>query len=363
MLRPLLALLALMVVGCAQGAEPAPAQAVRVETVAQAHDAPTSTFEGVAAYGRQSVLSFRFPGYVERFGAHPTEGRALAPGDRVKAGTLLASLRASDLRNQLAEANGMGAEVGAGQAKAKADYDQARALFDGGAISKAELNAAHARYLSTSGATSAAHARVSSAKLALQDATLTAPFDGVVLARTVDEGGLVAAGAPVLSVGDDDTLRVVVPVPREALSGTAVGATVTVRREGATNTILSGTVSKLTAPASGLPFFDVEVVVANEDHALSPGDTLRVVFTKARAERPQVTVPVRALVRGAAEGELAVFTVDEANGVTRAHRRPLRLANVVQDRVEVLSGLAVGERVVVQGASFLAERERVLVLP
>lgn len=362
-MRCLLASLVVSVVACAQGEGPAPTQAVRVETVAPAPDAASSTFEGVASYGRQSALSFRFPGYVERFGAHPTEGRSLAPGDRVKAGTLLASLRASDLRNQLAEANGMGAEVGAGQAKAKADYDQARALFDGGAISRAELNAAHARYLSASGATSAAHARVSSAKLALQDATLTAPFDGVVLARTVDEGGLVAAGAPVLTVGDDDTLRVVVSVPREAVSGIAVGASVTVRREGTANTILSGTVGKLTAPGGGLPFFDVEVVVANEDHALQPGDTLRVVLTRARAERPLVTVPVRALVRGAAEGELAVFTVDEADGVARAHRKALRLANVVQDRVEVLSGLSVGERVVVQGASFLAERERVSVLP
>jgi hypothetical protein len=108
--------------------------------------------------------------------------------------------------------------------------------------------------------------------------------------------------------------------------------------------------------------FDTEVRVANDDGRLKPG-MIASVAGEAAAAAPAPSVPLAAIVRppGSVEG-FAVFVVEEREGRAAARVRRVVPGDVRGDRIEVSSGLAAGERVVVSGASFLADGEAVAVV-
>jgi multidrug efflux pump subunit AcrA (membrane-fusion protein) len=74
-------------------------------------------------------------------------------------------------------------------------------------------------------------------------------------------------------------------------------------------------------------------------------------------EQPAITTPTVAVVYR--DNKSGVFVID-ANSVVRF--RQVVVGSRTQDRVEVTEGLKAGERVVVQGAGFLADGDRVLVV-
>lgn len=182
--------------------------------------------------------------------------------------------------------------------------------------------------------------------------TLHAPQDGVVTALDVREGQQVGVGQTLLTLNDLSTVWVEAALPQAMAGAVRAGTPVTVRATALPGRVFHGRVESL------LPEVDAttrtqraRIVLANPDHALSPGWFVAVEL-QAAAGSPAPVVPDGAVI---ATGSAAPRVI-VAEGDGRFRPVAVRLGRSAGGYSEVLAGLAVGERVVVSG-QFLIDSE------
>src|SRR6185503_7180942 len=100
--------------------------------------------------------------------------------------------------------------------QAQADFERTSQLYENRSVSKADYDAAYARY-------TAGRARQSQAAISLADATLRSPIDGVILKRSIEVGSLAGPSAPAFVVADTRIVKVVFGVPDVIVSGLKLG--------------------------------------------------------------------------------------------------------------------------------------------
>ncbi|MBI3538549.1 MAG: efflux RND transporter periplasmic adaptor subunit [Chloroflexi bacterium] len=126
-------------------------------------------------------------------------------------------------------------------------------------------------------AVSAAEARLKQAQSALAAATLTTPFDGTIVTVNIREGEFVAAGVPILTLGDLTTLQLETDDLSETnIARVSIGQTVNVTFEAIPGKIFKGKVTQIASIAtakSGGTNFTVTVIIDNLDAALRWGMT------------------------------------------------------------------------------------------
>jgi multidrug efflux system membrane fusion protein len=182
--------------------EPVPPAPVTVVQVGgSSGDMGATRYSGAIEADESVDLAFRVSGIVDAITqVRGADGRrrAIQDGDVVRKGQVLARLRQIEHRDQVADAD-------ATLRQAQADYERASQLYENRSTSKAEYDAAYARY-------TASQARRSQAAVALGDATLRAPIDGIVLRRSVEIGSLSGPSAPAFSIANT-RVKVVFGVP------------------------------------------------------------------------------------------------------------------------------------------------------
>lgn len=325
-----IALAAVIVLAACDGGEAretASAQAPLVEAVEVAPAAAAGAIRasGMVGYRREPVLAFTAAGMV---GAIEVDA-----GDVVRRGQRLATLRRT----------GAGANVDeAVLARANAERDLARTqeLYERGFVSEARLEDARL---------AVARARDSS--------VLTAPADGVILRRAADPAQMMAAGAPILVLGETGSGVVVrAPVASSDAARIHVGDAALVRVNGSER---QGRVARVGAKgdeATGA--FEVQVEVAAPE-GLRSGMVAEVEIAAQPGENPELAIIVPTLSLLDARADQGVVYVLDANSIAR--RRAVRTAGVTQAGVIVVEGLSAGERVVAAGAAYVRDGEPVRV--
>lgn len=383
-----LALLACAVLAAGCGAETPPeprARALPVARVAVEVAALRAVDEVVEAVGtvrswRQSVLAARITAAV--LAVHAREG------DRVRRGQLLVELDDRDVQAQLRRAEAAAREAqsaleeteraieAAARAVEAADaqlaltrvtaeryrtlvereliapqtYDEVAARHRAALAGAARAREVKASYLARRQMAleriAHAEAEVVSARVTAGYARLHAPVDAIVVARTVEVGNLATPGTPLFTL-DEERYRLEATVPESDVQRLARGRPATVAVE-ALGRSLAGPVSAIVPaadPASRT--FTVKVDLPDAP-GLRTGLWGRARFPVGR--RQALLVPQAAVsLRGQLE---AVFVVDDGNV---ARLRLVKLGKAYGERVEVLAGLAPGERLVVRGVDGLVD--------
>lgn len=202
-----------------------------------------------------------------------------------------------------------------------------------------------------------AQAQVDSIKQAIQDATVTAPIDGIVTQKSLDVGAMATAAGPIPStpIVTIATQAVKVQVPVDATQ-------VTYLKEGQPATITGTSLGDAAVPATvatiyptGDPknrTFAVDLAPKDQNGRLKPGTFVRVTVTAA--EHQNVTaVPNAAIVQRS--GKSFVFAVQD--GVAKLV--PVGVGLTSGQLTEITSGLSAGQQVVVQGQQDLNDGDRV----
>ena len=321
-----------------------------------------------------AVVSSKVMGYVR-------EVRVQA-GDHVNAGQLLVALDAGDLDANLRraeagreEARNAIPEADNGVAAAKANLDLARAtfsrmkdLFTSKSISNQEYDEASARLKSAEAAYAMAESKRAqlTARIAQADqesqgaevqrgyAQITAPFAGIVTAKSVDPGNLATPGAALLTIEREGAYRLEVSIEESRLSAIRRGEPVTVAID-ALGRAIDARISEIVpavdaASRSGLVKIDLPAWPQ-----LRSG-----VFGRARfvfGTRQALLIPADAVVE---RGQLqSVYAVE--NGAARL--RIITTGRKTAGRVEVLSGLTAGDPVISSAPATLADGARVETRP
>jgi RND family efflux transporter MFP subunit len=260
-------------------------------------------------------------------------------GTLVKQGDVLAVLDDRDVRARVEQARAALAAVEAQARQADADVRRARTLFQKQASTQQDLDAAEARAKATRAQVAQARDAVAEAEVMLGETTVRAPFDGVVAERLVDPGDTITPGRTVVSMHDPQSLRLEADVGERCAAGLAVGRDVAVRFETLGREIPARI--EVMAPAADpqTRTFLVKAALPAEPD-LRPGifGTLRV----ACGSHMALLVPPTAVTR---TGQLETVRV-LVDGEPRV--RHVRTGKVYGDRLEVLSGLQEGERVMVE---------------
>ena len=341
--RALRTLLALVLAGSLGGVLPASALAAGLATVVvqPGPSGSATAFDGTVEAVRQAVVAAQVSGAVVQL--------EVKVGDRVAQGQVLLRLdaRAAD---QTAAAGA--AQVQAARAAlevASKDLERQRQLFQKDYISAAALERAESQFKATRAQVDAQLAQAGAARTQTGFYVVRAPFSGVVSELPVALGDMAMPGRPLLTLYDPAALRVSAAVPQSVAQRLADGQLPRVEFPG----LPADRQWVQPLRAHRLPTLDAatHTVQWRADlpaglTGLSPGMHARLwlpVSASGMAVPAPATlsVPRSAVVRRA---ELtAVYVLDAAG---QAQLRQVRLGRADGERVEVLSGLMPGERVV-----------------
>jgi RND family efflux transporter MFP subunit len=176
---------------------------------------------------------------------------------------------------------------------------------------------------------------------------ITAPFDGVVTWRYADTGSLIQAGTsnisslPVVKLSQVNVLRLRIPVPESLAASVRDGEPADIRVK-ATDEHLSGKVIRSTDSLDrSTRTMQVEVDVPNRDYKLTPG-MYADVSLRIQNDPNALTLPLQAINRGADK-----TTVLFVNAENHVEEREIHTGIEGSNRIQILSGLNDGDRVIV----------------
>lgn len=265
-------------------------------------------------------------------------------GTPVKAGQLLADIDAPDLDQQIMEAKAALASAQANLTLAQATLQRGQTLIRPGAISKADLDQRAADAANKDGLVKAAQANLDRLRVLEKYKRITAPFDGLVTARSTDIGALInagAAGPPLFVVSDTTKLRVYVSVPENYVPSIKIGTKAKISVPEYPGKTFPATVqasAQAVDVASGTT--RMLLMVDNADGQLMTGDFANVSFELPHPE-VAINVPSSALIFN--QRGLFVATV---SGDSRVHLKPVTISRDLGQQVEIGSGLSIEDRVI-----------------
>jgi multidrug efflux system membrane fusion protein len=332
---------------------PTPPLPVTIAVVGGSPDGMTESRYGGAIKADASVdVAFRVSGVVEdvtRVRGADGRMRVLQDGDPVRRGAVLARLRQDEFRDQVSDAE-------AALRQAQADYERAAQLYENRSVSKADYDAAYARY-------NAGRARQSQAEISKGDATLHSPIDGVILKRTVEVGSLAGPSAPAFTVADTRVVKVVFGVPDVVVAGLKPGGRLTIQAEAMPGASLDARITRISPSADpSSRVFEVEAALPNPEGRLKVG-MLATLRLGDQASDAGLFVPLAAVIRPAGDsGGYAVYVVRDSGGRGTARLKRVRLGEASGNLIGVHEGLAKGERVIVRGATIAADGQPVRVM-
>lgn len=332
-------LLAALLAGCGRNDAPEPVKPtpVRTEQSSTGPAVPPIDTNGIVVTKHEMRLSFKMGGVVRR--VHVQEG------DVVKKGARLAEIELTEVGAQVEQARQLAD-------KAKRDLARGENLYADQVISLEQL-----QDLRTQSAM--ADAQFKSAQFNLGYSVITAPRDGTVLRKLVEERELVAAGAPVLIFGESDRGYVVrAALADREIVNVKLGDKGEIRMDAFPGQAMSGTIVEVASAAdekSGM--FPIEVRFDTAPPRLVSGLVARLRLAPVTSGAPLTYVPMAALVEGNGD-RASVFVIEDG----KALKKDVRVAFITADSIALESGLASGETVITDGALFLENGEPVEVL-
>lgn len=274
-------------------------------------------------------------------------------GAWVKQGQPLLVMNTDLLKAQLRQQEANVAAARATLAQANNALARARELKERGYLSQAGLDNAVAQQGTAAAQVAAAEAGLAEMRTRVGQATVRAPVSGLITSRKVVKGQIVGAGMELFRLVRDGKLELNAEVPETQLAMVRPGmpAVVTSDQLGTVN----GVVRIVTPQVNTQSRVGVARIALTGAGGFRPG-----MFAKGEinvGEQPAVTVPSVAVVYR--DNKPGVFVLG-AQSVVRF--RPIVIGARTKDSVEARSGLVAGERVVVEGAGFLADGDHVRVV-
>ena len=313
--------------------------ATPVPTVTVGRTAAGAGFEidGTVQAVRQATVAAQVAGSVLAL--------TVKAGDVVKAGQVLARIDDRDAVAGLSRSEAGVAQADAELHNARLAAERQRDLRAKGFVSQAAQDVADTQLKAAQAGLQQAQGARSQAQLARGFSTVTAPFDGVVLATHLDAGDLASAGRPVLTLYAPGAMRAVVQVPasRALAARQATLRQVRLGDDSAWITPVHSTELPVTDPVAQTNEWRLDLPASS---TLSPGKSVTARFDGGTAAAgstatgpARLSLPATAVLR---RGELeAVYLVRGSRFVLQAVR--LGAAHGDAAPVEVLAGLKAGD--------------------
>lgn len=303
---------------------------VRIEQVGGTTAPDTIIASGTVAWRREASLGFTSAGRIATI--------AVNEGDSVRSGQLLAALDATTVAASVSAAR-------AERERAAAEYARSVKLFEQGWVTRPRVDTARATLAS-------AEANLRSAGFQSRNAAIVSQGAGVVLARLTDPGQVVAAGTPVLIVGEaSGGLVLRLPLVDRDAARLRVGAPATVRLA-ALGSELAGAVIEIGGKADSATGTYVVEISLPDDARLRAGQIGTVSIIASGPGTMSLLVPPAAIFAPRA-GQAFVYVADP--GAKRVKLRRVSIGEAGDTAIRVTGGLSRGEWVATSRIDRLAD--------
>ena len=328
-----LSLLSLIAVGCSK--KEVKEEAKKTTDVFKVKIEQAQSKEIDRIYEFSTTVDAAVKNYIASAGGTRIEKIFVEVGDVVKKGQQLVKMESTQLATSLAQLDNL-----------KIELERVKALYQSGGVSKQQLDQLQTQY----------DVAKKSADNLKDNIYLTSPINGIITARNFDNGD-VAAGQPILQVMQINPVKLKINIPESFYNNVKKGMQVTAKTEIFGEEEFAGTVSLIYPTIDPLTrTFTCEVKVNNANSKLKPGMFGRVELNLGKAAT--IMVSDKAVVKQSGSNDKYIFV--ENNGVVEY--RKVQLGRRIEDKIEVISGIADGENVVITGQSKLMDGTKVEVI-
>ncbi len=325
-------------------------QTVRTVAVREGRLNHRLSFHGVLVPVDRARLAFQSPGVVIT--------RPAQMGQAVRRGELLATLDNPDLGPAQRAAAARLQETLAQRDQAKRELARQRSLSTTGAVGEETVEQREAELASLEAAVAQAEADLAGTRQRLEDATLLAPFDGVISSVIVEPGEFVSAGQAVMAIGGLEKVEVRVLLPASLVSELFIGKELMVSVPQLGENESTGRVTELSTIGeqdTGLFPVTVEIPVDPASSMIRAGMQAEVIVVYADVQG--LIAPLGAIVDPVG-GNPKLFRVDDGM-VTEI---PVRILAIAEGEVAVEAletRLDSGDQVIVAGHLSLTNGQQV----
>jgi len=262
-------------------------------------------------------------------------------GESVKQGQLLARIDLTEVQARVAARH---ADVAAAKAQlvwAEKNRATQKALLDRAFISQNAFDSIQSNHDVAAAKLRAAEADLVVARKSLGDAVLVAPFSGIVSLRHAQPGERVPLDGKVVSIVDLSRLQLEASVPPAAIGQVKVGQPISFRVEGFGEREFAGRLERINpAATAGTRSISAYAVIDNREGLLRGGMFAQGALTLSRVDNA-LSVPATAVREEI--GQTFVYAIED--GMVKRKNVKVGPADAA-GRVQVLDGLASGERIV-----------------
>lgn len=384
--------------GCtktAKTADKAPTP-VKVEAVQSYTAQSGARYSASIVPGSQVELSFSVGGFLDNIlQVKGVDGRLrnVQQGDAVARGQVLARVRASDYAVKVDQASGQLAQMRAsfttsskqlaeaevGAEKARLDFERAESLFATQSMTKSEYDAAksqddlyRAKIETAKSQLAVVKAQIAAAEAAQAAATITrddtvlkAPLSGLLLQRSAEVGQLISPGKPAFVLADTSFVKAQFGVPDLDVQNLKLGGALAVTLDALPGRAFTGQITSISPSADQKTrLFEVEVTIPNPGGQLKVGMIASLTLAASSHAEAVAVVPLNAIIRSKDRpDEYALFVIEDQSGKPRGRLRGVTLGDAYGNRVAVMSGVQIGDRVITSGGGRLVDGEFVQVIP
>lgn len=303
------------------------AEAAAEQPVVEAKPKVTTAVVHIQDVDQQSVFTGNVEGYAVN-NITPQQPRRITRllvdvGDRVVAGQKVAELDNAALD-----------QIKAQYENNKANFERSDELYKFGGESKANWQAMKTAY----------EVSKSTYENMLENTTLVSPISGVVTARNYDNGDM-CGGLPIFVVQRINPVKITINVSESLYTYIKKGMEVAVEFDALPEQKFTAKVSRITPSIDAATrTFPIELVLANAKELIKPGMYARVIMNYGT--RKNIVVPDVAVVKQLGSGNRYIY-VYKQDGTVAFQR--VELGRRMNDKYEILSGLADGDEVVTSG--------------
>lgn len=305
------------------------------------------TFSGVSRSAQESRLSFKVAGTVSSI--------PVKVGDKIEAGTIIARLDPSSYDLQLQQSQATVAQSSAASRNAATAYQRTRNLYANNNASRGDLDSARANADSVAAQLRAARKSLQLAELNRSYTELKVDVDCVVDSISTEINENVSTSSEVARVNCSDEIEIEVAVPESIIGSFKNGKKAAIEFDAIANSVFGGKVIEVGVGASGVgSTFPVVVLVESSGTVVRTGLAASVSFVSNNSEFKQFILPLSAVVQGES-GTFVYLVVPEVDQLGLIEKRAVDIGELQPGGIEVISGLAKGDRVVTAGVSFVRD--------
>lgn len=296
---------------------------------------------GVVQPARQAAVSSRVMG--------PVVALKVNAGSMVAKGQTLLEIQPETSQGQLAQAEGALAQAQAGLTLAERNFQRYQSLHADKAASELELDMARMQFEQSRGAVEQADGAVQAASSVARESIVRAPFAGRVTETLVEVGDLAAPGRPLVRIESVQGQQIWLDVGESDVARVHLGDEIDVRLDALPDLgTLTGVVDEI-VPSADSATHTVTIKVGLGGAQVSSGFSGRATIAGDPTER--LVIPQQAVHH---RGGLELVIVRSADGTARS--RAVTTGGTLADgRIEIFSGLAAGENVVVNAPGPVAD--------